>query len=163
DTQLNISRMSDLWDVYGHLMRSRAAQPLDALDVAERARSRALLDSMARDSQVAPLSGDALHTWLPADATVLVYSVLPDALYVGRVTRDGGPLARRPCPPGHLADLVPRFAAAVHEGPDVDDRELAGLLLPADLAAHPASLLGLLPDGVLNLVPFAALTNPRTG
>jgi CHAT domain-containing protein/tetratricopeptide (TPR) repeat protein len=160
---LNVSRTNDLWDIYEELIRSRADRPLAALDVAERSRSRALLDSLGHDRAITPLAGHALYDWLPGQATVLMYAVLRGELFVWRIGRTGVSLTRHAVTSAHLSDLVDRFVEALRAGRDADDHELASLVLPPDLAATPISLVAVLPDGPLTFLPFAALKNPITG
>jgi tetratricopeptide (TPR) repeat protein len=160
DEQWRVDSRSELWNLFRELIQVRDADPLGALEVAERFRGRALLDARARGSQATPLTGTALYDWLPADVTVVAYAVLDDGLRRWTVTRDGVVMTRVAVAPDTLAAHVDVFVREVAEGRTGGGVDLARLVLPETLAAARTPRVVFLPDGPLYRVPFAALVQP---
>ena len=160
--QLKTSRLDDLWDLYGDLIDLERSNPLAALDVAESARARALLDSLSRTQTLAPLHGPALYSWMPPSLTAVVYSVLDDRLLVWSVTRGGARLVEHPIAAHDLARLVSSFVGDARAGrAPATGQALADVLLPPDLPVGADREIVFLPDGPLYQVPFGLL--PRGG
>jgi CHAT domain-containing protein len=148
-----------VWELYGDLIDLKRDEPLKALDVAEHARSRALLDSLSRtQANVTPLSGPDLYTWLPADVTALVYASLKDRLLIWAVTRDGATMTERPVSSDRLQAMVGAFVADMRAGrPPANARDLAHDVLPDQLSTEAGRRLVFLPDGPLYQLPFGLL------
>jgi tetratricopeptide (TPR) repeat protein len=161
DAQWRIDHFDQLWDLFRELIVVNAADPLASLEVAERFRGRLLLDAVARTAIVTPRIGDALYNWLPADVTVLAYTVLPDQLFRWTVTRSGVVLDRIPVTSAELSRLVDTSVSRVTRN-DLGDTSLSALLLPQSLATTTGGRLVFLPDGPLYRIPFATLTRPGT-
>jgi tetratricopeptide (TPR) repeat protein len=158
DEQWRIDHRDELWDLFRELIRVQADNPLASLEVAERLRGRALLDARSRTQLSAPLQGSALHAWLPNDVTVVMYQVLPDALYRWTVTSGGARLDRQDLPERALAALVDDHVARVARNQLAGDSALSALLLPRSLSPATADRLVFIPDGPLYRVPFATLS-----
>lgn len=160
DAQQRIDHFDQLWDLFRELIAARAADAVSSLEVAERFRSRALLDSLARGRQSTPLSGVEMYRWLPADVTVVAYAVLPDQLFRWTISRDRVALDQLDISSRDLGALVDRYRAAVtgrQAASSGDASRLASLLLPSSINARPSSRVVFIPDGPLFGVPFAAL------
>ena len=163
NAQQQINHFDQMWDLFRELIVVRASNAVASLDVAERFRGRALLDSLAHDRQAAPLSGENMYRWLPAGVTVMAYAVLPDELFRWTISRDGVALDRLKIGAGELAALVDRHRASLlarGDGLDAGGVQLSQLLLPASLDSRVTRRLVFLPDGPLFAVPFAALPVP---
>lgn len=165
DAQQRIDHFDQLWDLFRELIAARASDPVASLEVAERFRGRALLDSLSADRQLTPLSGEAMYRWLPHGVTLIAYAVLPTQLFRWTIARDGVRLDRIEVAAPELNALVDRYRSSLHargDGLDADARRLAGWLLPA-LDPRTTTRVIFLPDGALFGVPFAALPLPGPG
>lgn len=166
DAQQQIGRFDQLWDLFRELIAVRADDPVEALEVSERFRSRALLDALEKNRRSTPLAGEAMYRWLPPGVTAIAYAVMPDRLFRWTITRDGVSLESLPVDANELARLVDSMRAALSGRADQghhDARRLASLLLPTSLDATRVSRVVFLPDGPLFGVPFAALPLPGDG
>ena len=163
---------------------TRLGRHAEALDVAEQARARALLDLLAsRDvaSESVPVARDAERRRLIAaepisqngmraalaglHSTLLAYWVAPDGAHVWVVGPDGVVHGRRLAVTAfRLQSLVSAMAAAGHQ-PGIDGKaDTARVLydqlvkpIEAWLPTRPGSLLTIVPHGPLFGLPFAAL------
>jgi CHAT domain-containing protein len=160
--QLRVSRFNALWDVFAELERADKTDAAAGLASSERARARALLDSLAPDQRAVPLAGAALWTWLPPDTAAVVYSVLPEELLVWIVDRSGPRLREVPITAGALDALVGQALDGIAAGQVEDLRPLSALLLRDLPPGRPDATLLIVPDGPLHFLPFAALPLPGT-
>lgn len=161
DEQLRISRLSSLWDVYSELISARLSRPVAALQTAEAARSRELLDSLGRSQPLGrfdPLAGGALWSWLPADTTAIVFCVLPNALVRWTVQSSGVSEAQLPVSAARLDVLAHLAVAGLQQGQPTAASSLGQLLFDAVHLAQTTKQLLIVPDGALHYVPFAALS-----
>jgi tetratricopeptide (TPR) repeat protein len=162
--QLRTSRFDQAWALYGDLIDLERADPQASLDVAERARSRALLDSLSRTQEIPPLRGHDMHEWMPAGETAIVYATLADRLLIWTVTHDGISLTERPVSAERLKTMVTAFVNDSRAGHEpANGRELAAIVLPDRLQAAATGRLAFLPDGPLYLLPFAQLPSGPGG
>ncbi len=177
--ELRISFLDDSENVYAEMIRLqlRKGEFGRAFDYAERARSRALLDSLGAlalaaevvQSRAVPLSLEEIQRSLPRGVALIEFSVLGDQVAVWGVTRDrlvSRVLALRE---SLLLSWVERFRAVVRGKGDRQavteaSASLFNVLMRDVLNGLPKEdLLVLIPDGPLERLPFAALVDPRTG
>lgn len=161
EEQLRISRLSSLWDVYGDLISARLSRPVAALQTAERARARELLDSLGRNQRLGrfdPLVGAALWSWLPDDTTAIVFCVLPNVLVRWTVQSSGVTEAQLPVSAARLDVLAHLAVARLQEGQSTAASSLGQLLFDDVHLGPTTTRLLIVPDGALHYVPFAALS-----
>lgn len=159
EPHLAVARADRQWDLYAALIIHHQHSGVHSLEVAERARARALLaagpSAIPADRVVADAVAN-VGTWLPPDVTVLAYAVLGDALGLWTVDRGQITFEHRPLPAGGLDTAVARFVNALGtEGVGADSQLLVSTLFPDRFA--PGGRLVVIPDGPLNRLPFGAL------
>jgi len=149
----------------------RAGKRMEAWQVAEQARARALLDMMAgRDTETTrqiatPLSPQQLTAAAARNGeNIIAYWVHPEAVYVWLANSRGEvESVRVPLRPGQLPRLVDR-ARSFRYKPDLNAwRQLYTLLIQPVAGKLPREgrrMLSLLPHGPLLQIPFAALLGP---
>lgn len=163
DSQERISHFDQMWDLFRELIAVRASNAVASLEVAERFRGRALLDSLSRDRRAVPLSGESMYRWLPQGVTVIAYAVLPERLLRWTISRTGVTLEPLEISASDLTALVDSHRAVLaSRGSEFDASaaRLSRLLLPAALNSQTSARVVFLPDGPLFGVPFAALPVP---
>lgn len=143
-----------------------------ALDYVERARARALLDSVVSVTATLavperPLTADAIQERLPEGVALIEYAVLNDRLLVWTVQRSRIDLRSRTMAADDLESLVVQLRLEIQRGEMATTgiaEELGRILLqPALEAAPEATVFVFVPDKSLHSVPFAALRQPGTG
>lgn len=151
-------------------------EPGRALDFAERARARDLLDLVASPpaasgggKPVRPRTEVAIRQALPAGRVLVEYALLDDRLLLWEIRREGTRLHLREVARPAIDGLVRTIDRAFNERDTAADSDGA-LAKLHELLIQP--LLGALkdgeeivfvPDGSLHGVPFAALYNAATG
>jgi CHAT domain-containing protein/tetratricopeptide (TPR) repeat protein len=143
-----------------------------SLDLAERARARTLLDRFDSDRpepEKGPLPSTLLVRRLPPGVGLVEYAVLEDQL-VGWVLRRGGiEMFRVQIPAARLRRQIETLRSAIAGGVDsptarrLANRLYDSVLQPALLRSSPGEVVILVPDKALNDLPFAVLSDPRTG
>lgn len=169
DEQLRISHMSQLWDLFGEMIRSRAVrrnQPEDALPYIERSRARALLDSLGPRQRMRPGDPIQIVRQLPGESTVLVYTVLDEVVLATVLTKSDPQHFRLSISRAELSVLIERFRFQIEHG--LSDQRTGGrlhdlLLGPLRQALEPGRTLLIVPDGPLEALPFSALVDTTTG
>ncbi len=158
DEQLRISRAAEVWGLFAEAIRLRQGDARASLAMLERARARELVDHLSRAQRTTAMEVSSLQACLPDGAQALVYYVQPQQVLRWRVSAsdvaiDTLPIARRELEK-LVADSVTLFRA---NEPGAAAERLGRLLLPSLSSYDPSTQLILVPDGVLNRVPFAAL------
>lgn len=160
------------WQAYAEMVRLQVASRNDqtALNYAERARARSLLEAVVRADDVESLPVAALRLRLPRDAAVLFFVVLPDRLLTWSITRDGIKRVERPLDAARLTRTVDEIRRQL----EIDQRlslrtetllrELYDITIAPleDIRARYSTLV-IVPDGALHALPFSALIQPTTG
>jgi CHAT domain-containing protein len=166
DEALRGASFEQPWDLYSEMIALQAVarkRPDLALEYAERGRARTLMETVARDDRFEPLSPVAMRNRLSPMVTMLYYVALDDRLLIWTMSRANLTFATVPIRHVELAHLLSRYRdeAAMAADPRRID-SLASLydatIRPVQSAILPGSELIIVPDGVLNAVPFAALT-----
>lgn len=147
------------------LLQAEARQDREAaLGYSERARALALGSLTPAPPQRLP----DLTRQIPGNLAVIEYArvqnrLLTWVLWQGRIESH-----IQDVPDERFETRIRRFIKAIERGenPESIDRlakELYSILIPSTVAALPANVeLCLIPDKILNTLPFAALRNPRT-
>lgn len=160
DGQLQISRVSQVWELFEELTSLVAeSRPQEALEIVEGNRARQLLTSISRTHQISPLQGTALFDWLPEDTDALVYSALPDRLLIWHLTNSSMRLSSRRVSLSDLNAQVASVRASLEDGSPRARSTADGIpLLPPGF--QPRRTLLVIPDGPLHRMPFATLRLP---
>jgi CHAT domain-containing protein/tetratricopeptide (TPR) repeat protein len=165
DEQIRISHLSDVWELYGELIRhlSIRGDTYGALNVAEHARARVLLDSLSTTQRATVKAVADVQSKMNPETVMLVYDIVESNLYIWALSRDGCIQRRVPLTgPDQLSTLVQRVRAAIDSRREtVDLRALYQLLIdPVRDIIRPRRRIVIVPDGPLWVVPFAALIGP---
>jgi CHAT domain-containing protein len=151
----------------------RQDQPAASLDIAERTRSRSLLDALrAGDGQAGfesadPLGAEAICRQIPEGSALIEYMILDDRLLIWLVRREGIELFVQKIAAADLEQAVERFRRELLSTPSSRPERWSlqlGDLLFGPLRGHllPGTRLVFVPDRVLYGVPFAALGDGNT-
>lgn len=142
----------------------------EAFALAERARGRSLLDFLDRaelrseDAPGEPLTLEELQSSLAADAALVEYAVLPDRVLTFVVRRDVFRAAVTPVSASELRHVADRCSAAALRGSGVREACAdAYELLVARIARDLEGPVAIVPDAMLNGLPFAALYDRGEG
>ncbi|MFN2408380.1 MAG: CHAT domain-containing protein [Pyrinomonadaceae bacterium] len=152
----------------------------EAFDYSERSRGRSLLDSSTKDWQEADNSGvpeprfvsalkpaslDQLQKDLPEGAQLLQFAILKDKLLVWYLTRDRFEMTPVNVTSDELSAKVDRLVNLVASPANHNDRQLQRisselydlLIAPVAHFLDPQKQLVVVPDKILNLLPFNVL------
>jgi CHAT domain-containing protein len=138
----------------------------EALSIAERKRSRALLDAITRDGAATPLDAASIRKALPANAALLEFELLPRAAVVWLIDGSGISAIETTARGEEIASAVERQRRAIdrNDAPAIE-REARWLYrqLIAPFAAKFAAndTLIVVPDRELFALPFAALIDEK--
>jgi len=160
---LRIARTAAFWDLFGELIDIERADPRAALALAERAKARELVYSLAPDQTAQRLSLARAQELLTDGAQMVVFSQLRERLLIWIVDANSVRMIERSVSPTDVRDLAQRFVHSLEAEQDNDKEagaQLADLVLPADLRYRVDRPIIFVPDGVLHAVPFAALPVP---
>jgi CHAT domain-containing protein len=175
----------DVYDIaieYEHRKRN----DIKALDYAESARSRSLLDALNSGALVQtgragpdvvspqvsqPLTPDSIRRDMPAEMQVVMYAVLPDRLLIWVISHGGVAVHEEPVKAADLEANVMSYLELIRRG---DDDSLkasleasAGLyktlFAPVIARLDPGKRLCIIPDKSLSHLPFVALVSPQNG
>jgi CHAT domain-containing protein len=166
--QQRLMSQETVWDLYEERLALALTSPLSALAVAEQSRARTLLE-LLRDGASLPIDPAALQPLLGADQRVLYYAVIEHELLVWVIGPSATTFARQSIERAALERTVAAFvdgAAHVAQPPDwkTHAEHLFDLLIkPVESALGAQATVIVIPDGVLNRVPFAALLDRRSG
>jgi CHAT domain-containing protein/tetratricopeptide (TPR) repeat protein len=161
-------RYSDAsYDIVDEMLRLQVrnrATPAAALDVAERARARALSNAAGSTPSAGWL--EQLQRQLPDRQVLLYYASLEDRLLIWRVDAAGVQQEEHPIGRSALAALVERYRDALlarddRAGVEAGARLAAIVLGRFETAIVEGTTLVIVPDGALNRLAFASL--PLTG
>lgn len=164
DEQRRISRLSDVWDLFGDAIAALvdAGRADAALAVAEHARARALLDALSENRRAEVLTADAAERTLDRSTTVIAYSLVGPRLFTWTVRADGVAFDQRRVDRRQLRAEIGRVLRGIADGrsdlPELSD--LYALLLGRQ-AWSPRDRVVIVPDAELWTVPFAALRDSR--
>jgi CHAT domain-containing protein/tetratricopeptide (TPR) repeat protein len=167
---------------------ARAKDPVKAFEYSEASRARSLLDAMRNGAEVSskgygpdidhrprgtkPMTLAEVQAGLPEGAQVLQYSVLDDRLLIWVVTKSGVHAEEVNVDARQLSEKARAYIASVSRRPSGDDdgsrarlaEDLYKILLaPAEAYLDKSKFLCVVPDKILNYLPFDALASPATG
>lgn len=158
DEQLKVLRTAGLWELFGELIDATLQDATESLGYAERSRGRQLLDRMTAGQTPRSFPVTTLQSSLRPNEVALIYTVEPKRLIVWTATTAGVTVTTRAVGAAELEGLVARARAALMLGTSSPAlRELADAVLPLPLDLAGRERLIVVPDGVLQSAPFAAL------
>lgn len=142
----------------------------DALSIAERKRSRALLDQIAASDSgrmsATPMSAEAIAAKVDASATVVEYAMLDRGVAIWAIGANGVSAAMSMANRNAIEAAVQHHLAAIASN-DIPAIRREGrwlfdqLITPVAQNLDPASPIVFVAEGVLQMVPFAALVTPE--
>jgi CHAT domain-containing protein/lipopolysaccharide biosynthesis regulator YciM len=175
-----------VYDLAIDFAHSRRHDPQQAFEYSELSRARSLLDAMRRSGQAAetendhelhlpstsaPLSLADIQRRMPEQAQLIQYAVLEDKLLIWLVTRTSVWTREMNLGSRALSDKVHGYLRAVDgpsNGRDAEAEKLAMelydvLVAPIEPLLDKTKLLCIVPDKLLNYLPFTALVATDTG
>ncbi|HVG19298.1 MAG TPA: CHAT domain-containing protein [Blastocatellia bacterium] len=176
-----------IYDIATDFAYSRMRDPRKAFEYAESSHARSLLDLVSETPQV--VSGynglDLRHNsstrslglfdiqqQIPARAQILQYAVLEDKLIIWVISRTEFQYEERPIDAGELDAKVATYLRLIRKrgsGKNDDETEalakdLYGILVsPVERFLDRNLQLCIVPDKILNFLPFSALVSPQSG
>lgn len=140
------------------MLAHRRGDAAMAFAYAERARARALLESIGRGEHVAPARAAAMH------AVVIEYASLPDSLMIFVATGSGVRVVETNVRRGELVAQIEQLTRNAGSNDSVQFRRTAAalyakLLTPVVSEVASSGTLVFVPDATLGSVPFAALVD----
>jgi CHAT domain-containing protein len=174
----------NVYDAATDFAYTRLGDPRRAFDYAERAHARTLLDLMRGDSEAVegragkdirpalttePLTLEEIQQRMPERAQILQYHVLEDKLLIWLVSKEKVESRVAEVGGDDLSAKVTAYLKSVREGTDggrasLPSKELYSILVgPVESSLDAGAPLCIVPDKILNYLPFAALVSPATG
>jgi CHAT domain-containing protein len=139
----------------------------EALTVAERKRSRELLDKIAANAgeTAQPLDSSALSSAIGPSVALVEYMLLDDGPAIWVVRQNGVTFARGTASRNELESAIERQSSAIGKNDaGAIQREgrflFAQLIGPVAFDLDPSDTIVFVPDGALESLPFAALVGP---
>jgi CHAT domain-containing protein len=165
---------------------SRMDDPPKAFEYSEESRARSLLDLMNADAQVshdkknpdlifksvsAPLKLTQIRERLPEQVQILQYAVLEDKLLIWVVSKAGIQTVKSDITQKSLIEKTLSYlrllSSASEEKRENLSREAEGLfdilIRPVEPLLDRSKQVCIVPDKILNYIPFGALVSPTTG
>lgn len=164
DEHVRISYFDEAWELVDELVdvRSRHAEPWEAMAATDEARARVLLDDLPRGQ---PVLRRGWWETLPLTLAVVEFAVLPDRCLAWLATSTRVQQFQLPVPRGSLEHATKRLNAEIRGGAERPPAAAAlyeMLLGPFISQVPPQTTLIIIGDGMLNEVPFAALVNAKS-
>ncbi len=176
----------NIYDVAVDFEYSRMNNPQKALEYSETNRARSLLDLTGGNAQLVqrnnrpdlllqfdskPLNLAQIQERLPAEAQILEYAALSDKLLMWVITRTNFSVAQQNISFDELSEKVLRFLTLFSRPVDDSREEMLRaatelytiLISPVEGMLDSKKLICIIPDKVLNYLPFVALASPNTG
>jgi CHAT domain-containing protein len=165
-TQQRLASLDVVWNLYGEQLELAADDADDALRTAERGRARTMLEAMRAAEE--PVSPPALASQLRPDHCVLYFALTSREVLLWAIRSDGVSFARVAIERTALARIATAFVDGVRNRAPRSDWEPEAeqlfdvLVEPVVDHLPPGGSIIVVPDGVLNTVPFAALVDRRS-
>jgi len=174
----------EIYDAAIEFTFSRLSNPADALRYAELSRSRSLLDLLGSTSKVINHTGELdlrigsinrprepgyITQHLPSGVQILQYAVLDDRLVMWVISRQGVESAYQEAPSAKLTQDVQRYLDAILRKQNGDGEEARAiskqlyslLITPIETMLDKGGSVYIVPDKILNYLPFGALMGPE--
>lgn len=138
----------------------------EALRVAESGRARELVERL-RGAGATPVDPTSAHRRLPEDIAIVYYALLGDRVGVWVLTREAIEEFNRPISATDLQAMTRRMRRVIDRGADLaETASVTGdfyrqLVAPALALAPSKSVIVFVPEGPLQTVPFAAMSEPE--
>jgi CHAT domain-containing protein len=174
-----------IYDLAIDFADTKKQNPQQAFEYSELSRARSLLDAMRQSIQVSeqedgpelhlpatstPLTLTDIQQQMPTQAQIIQYAVLDDKLLIWVVDRTSITLKETPMDSRALGDKVLAYlrkvnspSTSIDAETDEDAKELYSILImPIEPLLDKTKLLCIVPDKLLNYVPFGALISTAT-
>jgi CHAT domain-containing protein len=173
-----LSARQELFDKQIDIYAADPSTQVDAFGASDRSRARTLLDRIETIKvdgnalqDVVPFKADKpaavrlaeLQRSMPADTTVLLYSVTPQQTHIFVVTPTSLDVFKSEAGSAKIEQLVSKFVTGIVEKAPLRELEETGkplydhLILPIKAKISRTPNLCIIPDKALNFLPFAAL------
>lgn len=174
-----------IYDLAVDFAYAKSNDPRRAFEYSEESRARTLLDLMRGQSRQAdngdesitvqavtqPLTPAEIQRRMPERVQILQYAILPDRVVVWLIWKDGFEARETKVTAGNLDELIRRYLDLISTPPNGRDGETRDaavalydiLLKPVESLLDGKKLLCVIPDKLLNHLPFGALISPATG
>jgi CHAT domain-containing protein/Tfp pilus assembly protein PilF/anti-sigma-K factor RskA len=175
----------DTYDIAVDFAYSKLNDQKRAFEYSEASRARSLLDSTSNNARILegngrpelellanehPLELAGIQARLPSQVQVLQYSVLADKVLLWVISKDSLDCRESTITFTALAKAISEYVERVHHPHDDSTqtdaiaKELYGVLItPAESLLNPEKWICIIPDKVLNYLPFHALISPASG
>ncbi|MEK6299978.1 MAG: CHAT domain-containing protein [Acidobacteriota bacterium] len=165
------SQMKNGEQAFEYTEASHARSLLDLLNTNAKIVSAENKQDIELGPGVSPLSLSKIQQQLPEEAQILEYSVLDDKVLIWLVSKTGVVNKSTTISVGVLNEKVRQYLDLIStpierssEAIANKSRELFDLLIdPVSESLNPNSYMCIVPDKILNRVPFGALVSPRSG
>jgi CHAT domain-containing protein len=165
--QTRLASFDEAWSLFDEAigLAVKRGDVVGALEIAERGRARALLDSLDHAAASTPPQIATVQARLPSSAVVLYYAVLARETLIWTVTMSRVELSRVPVGRVEVEQLIRDLNAAIQRRRAATIRRDAQALYRVLIAPVAARLgasqtLAIVGDGVVQRAPFAALIGP---
>jgi CHAT domain-containing protein len=161
--QVRLASFDEAWSLFDEAVSIAVEQGASrrALEIAERGRARALLDSLDPSRVVRQQSLAEMQAAVPPLTRVLYYRVLPDQTLVWVVSNDSIDMHRVSIAHGEVEARIQRLNAAIQNNTSAAraaSRSVYDVLLaPIIASVPPQARLAMIGDGIVQRVPFASL------
>lgn len=174
-----------IYDLAVDFAYNRAADPKLAFKYSETSRARTLLDLMRRSAVQAdggeqpitvqtvsqPLTLEEIQRRMPEGTRILQYTILSDKVISWLIWKDGFETRERKVNADEFAVLIRRYLDIISAPPKGEDAEARAvsmalydiLLQPVESLLAGSKLLCVVPDKMLNHLPFSALISSTSG
>jgi CHAT domain-containing protein len=175
----------DIYDVAIGFEHSRMKDVRKAFEYSEASRGRSLLDSTGADTRIVeqeygpdlrlpevanPLTLSEIQERLPGQTQILQYAVLDDRLLIWVISKEGISGAEVKLSPVELKAKVSKYLQTIsHASGDREEalrdaRDLYEVLIkPVESSLDKNKYTCVVPDKILNHIPFGALVSPDSG
>ncbi|MCI0489495.1 MAG: CHAT domain-containing protein, partial [Blastocatellia bacterium] len=168
-TDLAHSRMQDWQQSFVYAETSRARSLLDSMRVGAQVVERGGKLDLLLQAAAQPLPSDEIRARIPGNTRLLEYAVLDDKLLVWVISPDGlQPPVTVPVSQVVLTEKINRFLATLQGASDEEGRETEHLarelfdylIAPVEALLGDCRSLVIVPDKILNRLPWDALVSP---
>jgi CHAT domain-containing protein len=175
----------DIYDLAVNFAYTRSGDPQRAFEYSEASHARTLLDLMRRSPRQAESGGEPIRVQtvsrpltlaeiqrrMPEATQILQYTILSDKVIIWLIQRDSFETREKRVNADDLDGLIRRYLSLVAAPPDGRDAEARSasvalydiLLRPVESLLDGKKVLCVVPDKLLNHLPFGALISPTTG
>lgn len=164
-----VSRMNDPERGFDYLESSRARSLLDLLNVDEETLAKVQEPDIVFPSVSQPLTLSEIRQQMPTEAVILQYAVLDKRVLIWIISNGNVIVIPQAITAKDLTDKVSRYLRMMSPGQNEPEesqlsKELFSILIqPVESLLNGNKQICIVPDKILNYLPFAALISPKSG